>query len=342
MARSSKQASLIFGNSYMKNSSSSAIERPLVTFAIIAYNQEHYIRHAVEGAFAQTYSPLEIILSDDDSTDGTYKVMCEMVASYTGEHKIILNRNTTNQGIGSHVNQIMNRSSGEWIVIGAGDDVSEPERTTKIVNRWLEAPERIKLVYSDYWTIRDGSDAKELTRTGKPVEWYAPNHLCKDHFSGVTGASSSWSRDLFTFFGPLLPTVTFEDRALSFRAALLGEVVHIPEPLVNYRRHEENTVQMFHQNSANASLKMIRCHLRVYENSLLDLQHFATSRPSAASSLKACRSVILKSRSKLAAYEKILSARLFGKMRGFVQLCACGGNPLAGLRWFVRSLSTKP
>ena len=47
----------------------SASDRPLVTFALFAYNQEKYIREAVEGAFAQTYAPLEIILSDDCSTD---------------------------------------------------------------------------------------------------------------------------------------------------------------------------------------------------------------------------------------------------------------------------------
>ncbi len=42
--------------------------RPLVTFALFAYNQEQYIREAVEGAFSQTYEPLEIILSDDCSS----------------------------------------------------------------------------------------------------------------------------------------------------------------------------------------------------------------------------------------------------------------------------------
>ena len=40
-------------------------ERTLVTFALFVYNQEKYIREAVEGAFAQSYEPMEIILSDD-------------------------------------------------------------------------------------------------------------------------------------------------------------------------------------------------------------------------------------------------------------------------------------
>ena len=49
--------------------------RPLITFALFAYNQEKYIEEAVQGAFLQTYSPLEIILSDDGSTDRTFEII---------------------------------------------------------------------------------------------------------------------------------------------------------------------------------------------------------------------------------------------------------------------------
>lgn len=49
-------------------------DQPLVTFALFAYNQEQYIREAVEGAFSQTYKPLEIILSDDCSRDRTFEI----------------------------------------------------------------------------------------------------------------------------------------------------------------------------------------------------------------------------------------------------------------------------
>jgi hypothetical protein len=49
-------------------------DQPLVTFALFAYNQEKYIREAVEGAFAQTYEPIEVILSEDYSTDRTFEI----------------------------------------------------------------------------------------------------------------------------------------------------------------------------------------------------------------------------------------------------------------------------
>ena len=93
-------------------------EYPLITFALLSFNQELFIREAVEGAFAQTYSPLEIILSDDCSSDGTFEIMEDMAASYKGPHKIILNRNTVNRGTGDHVNHVMKLAEGDLIVAG--------------------------------------------------------------------------------------------------------------------------------------------------------------------------------------------------------------------------------
>ena len=66
----------------MTDIAASIQDRPLVTFALFAYNQEKYIREAVEGAFSQTYEPLEIILSDDCSSGGTFEIMQEIAAEY--------------------------------------------------------------------------------------------------------------------------------------------------------------------------------------------------------------------------------------------------------------------
>ena len=102
-------------------------ERPLVSFFVTAYRQEQFVRAAIEGAFAQTWQPLEILLSDDCSPDGTLRVMQEMAAAYTGPHKVILNRNPKNLGIVPHVDRIMELTSGELMVQNAGDDVSVPD-----------------------------------------------------------------------------------------------------------------------------------------------------------------------------------------------------------------------
>ena len=78
-------------------------DRPLVTFAIFSHNQETYIREAVEGAFAQIYEPLEIILSDDCSTDRTFEIMKELASAYHGKHQVVLNKTADNLGTIDHI-----------------------------------------------------------------------------------------------------------------------------------------------------------------------------------------------------------------------------------------------
>lgn len=116
-----------YGNTELPEGSE---ERPLVTFALFAYNQEKYIREAVEGAFSQTYSPLEIILSDDCSADRTYEIIDELAKSYTGPHKVRVCRAKRNRGLLHHVLSVSKIASGDILVVAAGDDVSLPSRTT--------------------------------------------------------------------------------------------------------------------------------------------------------------------------------------------------------------------
>jgi glycosyltransferase involved in cell wall biosynthesis len=50
---------------------------------MFAYNHERFIAEAVRGALSQTYSPLEIIISDDCSTDRTFEIIQSEVAGYS-------------------------------------------------------------------------------------------------------------------------------------------------------------------------------------------------------------------------------------------------------------------
>jgi glycosyltransferase involved in cell wall biosynthesis len=99
-------------------------DKPLLTFALFGYNQEKYIREAIEGAFAQTYSPLEIILSDDCSSDGTFAIMHEMAAAYRGPHKVRAVQTPRNLGLIQHLLLRGREAEGEVVVVAAGDDIS--------------------------------------------------------------------------------------------------------------------------------------------------------------------------------------------------------------------------
>lgn len=222
-------------------------DRPLITFAVSAYNQVRYIRAAIEGAFNQTYSPLEIILSDDCSTDGSFAVMEEMASNYSGPHRIILNRNDRNLGFCGHINRMMELTRGELIVTAQGDDISMPERAEFILKAWEYSGRSVTSIYSDYSVIDETGAQWDWVQSGKvhdgPLFEFQRGDLRE--FMAVmrplvNGCTHAWSRCLFNHFGQLPERVRLEDFLLSFRSLAINSILYINRPLIKYRRHDQN------------------------------------------------------------------------------------------------------
>lgn len=217
--------------------------RPLVTFALFAYNQERFIREAVEGALGQTYSPLEIILSDDCSTDSTYRCMQEMAEAYRGPHKLVLNRTERNLGLGQHINSVFALSHGEFVVVAAGDDVSLPERTTVLVDFW-NARGRPTAISSETIAINEyGAEISQTTKHKSYAEekYSGKADVVSAYLTGslpmALGCSAAYSRKVFDVFGSLPDALISEDYVLSLRAWFLEGVACCDERLVRYRSH---------------------------------------------------------------------------------------------------------
>ncbi len=216
------------------------VEKPLVSFVVFTYNQERYIREAVLSALAQTYSPLEIIISDDCSQDNTAKIIQEEVKKYKGPHKVIININEKNLGIGGHINQVMILTKGTLVVGAAGDDISLPERTEKLVLAWTASKFKNISIYSNTRVINaEGNEIGVFSDKSPTAEQLSVISQSSGKYF-VTGCSLAWSKSLFELFGPLDNAIIREDTIIPFRAALIGTVKYINEPLVLYRRHGEN------------------------------------------------------------------------------------------------------
>jgi len=206
----------------------------LVTLSVMAFNQEKYVREAIESAFAQTYHPLEIILSDDSSNDSTFKIMQELAASYTGPHKVVLNQNTSNLGYVKHIDRIMEIANGDLIIANAGDDVSLPERAEIFAKAWLQAPDEITLVHSPVELIDENSDIiGKFTSPQCVLDHPSPLTIASGGFT--LGASMAWHRKIFEVFGPMGDGISVEDTVIPFRASLLGKIEYIPEELLKWR-----------------------------------------------------------------------------------------------------------
>lgn len=222
------------------------MNRPLISFIVVCYNQEAYIQEAIEGAFAQTYSPLEIIITDDCSTDRSYEIIQRAVSAYKGPHTVRVGRTAKNVGIGGNINLAMEMCRGEFVVGSAGDDVSLPERTEVIYRAWEDSGRRATSIFSSYMTISATGDELGVGGTrGNPEDTilYRPQRgnlveYLANKWPVVVGCTHAWSPALFKYFGPLVSDL--EDLVLSFRTLAIGELLYVHRPLIKYRRHESN------------------------------------------------------------------------------------------------------
>lgn len=237
---------------------------PTVTLAVVAYNHEHWIEKAVRAAFAQTYSPLQIVLSDDGSADRTFHIMQDLASEYDGPHQVVLNRNNENLGFAGHLNRIAELASGEIIILAAGDDASVPNRVADLVRPFSLDPS-VRAAFSGYSELPSSGPGRTVRLPRDLAPFTGLQALAKSGGWVGLGATFGYSRECFTTPAKLSEDLICEDRLLPFRAALLGKIAFVPEPLILYRVHEDSATALGRFLSSDYEAKHQRLLLRELE-----------------------------------------------------------------------------
>ena len=117
------------------------MEKPLATVACLTFNHKKYIRQTIEGfLMQQTDFPIEIIIHDDNSTDGTTQIVQEYADQYPELIFPIFQReNQYSKGKKPLINFVFPQAKGKYIALCEGDDYwNDPLKLQKQVE-FLEA-----------------------------------------------------------------------------------------------------------------------------------------------------------------------------------------------------------
>jgi glycosyltransferase involved in cell wall biosynthesis len=117
---------------------------PLVSVVIPSYNYGRYIKTAVDSVLSQDYPNLELIVSDNVSTDDTLDVL----AQYKDDPRFRLNVNDVNIGLTPNINKGISFAKGDYVVVLSADDFLLGGHTSKLVEIAEQHPE-IALVYGN-------------------------------------------------------------------------------------------------------------------------------------------------------------------------------------------------
>ncbi len=97
------------------------MSQPKVSVTIISFNQAKYLSTAIESALAQTYRPIEIVISDDASTDESPQIILDYARRFPDEIVAILGER--NFGLAGNREKALAATTGDYIAWLDADDI---------------------------------------------------------------------------------------------------------------------------------------------------------------------------------------------------------------------------
>jgi glycosyltransferase involved in cell wall biosynthesis len=206
--------------------------KPLVSVLMPAFNSELYIGQAIESILHQSYSNIELIIFEDGSTDQTRKV----IENYH-DPRIVKILSDKNGGVVRARNEMIDRSSGQYIALMDADDIADPLR----VEMQLASLERgdCDLCGSAQWVL---DESNQQIKKSKDKFTDSDLRALLTVYCGLCNSAMMGKAEIFKRFKYDTTILTSEDYYLWVQMAAAGyRFLNLKERLITYRRYPAQT-----------------------------------------------------------------------------------------------------
>jgi glycosyltransferase involved in cell wall biosynthesis len=210
------------------------ILQPTVSVIMITYGHEAYIRQAIEGVLMQECDfPVELIVADDCSPDGTPQFMNEILISHPQAFKIRYTRHLKNKGMVSNFLWALEQAEGKYIALCEGDDYwTDPYKLQKQVDFLEQNPDYVAC-FHDVKVLLPNGDLVEDTITSVPAQYETIEDLARD--GNYIHTPSVVFRNVIQEYPAELNHSTIGDYFLYLLLAQYGKFKYWKEEMAVYR-----------------------------------------------------------------------------------------------------------
>lgn len=213
------------------------IKNIMVSVIIPVYNGEKYLRECLDSVLAQSYNELEIIVVNDGSTDGSWRVIQEYAAVYNGIKPVC----QENQGISSARNRGLEQAKGDYVMFLDCDDILRQEGVELLLRRAEE--ENSDLVIGNLMYFYH--ESRRLERPGRFLKdgvYKGRDKLKLVHLNPFV-VNKLWKREVVLahqlWFEPF---VIGEDASFYLRFLTFAARISLLEACVSYYRLSDSSV----------------------------------------------------------------------------------------------------
>lgn len=208
----------------------------MVSIVICTYNQEDLIEYTIRSAIAQTYDDIELIVSDDSSTDRTLEKIMSLKREMENRYdNIQIIHHEKNMGLSKNLKNALGQARGEWIKILYGDDLLTPESVAKCVQYIREHPQ-VSMLHSAYYICDE--KATYDSSINEPGEMFYPKQkevtaeaLFNDYF--IISPTVFIKRDIY--YNALDDRIGIDDWGTYLEVALKYNIGYLDYPTVYFR-----------------------------------------------------------------------------------------------------------
>ncbi len=219
---------------------------PLISIGVPAYNAEAFLGPALESLLGQTFQDLEVVVSDNCSTDGTERICRELAAR---DARLRYVRQEVNRGGAANFNAVfaLRHPGATYFKWAAADDVHEPGYLTAVLG----------LLTGDSSVSVAHSQTVDVDEQGNFLRSWGNQDLPADHRDVAVrfAALSQRNYQCFSIFGLVRADVLAGTRGLGYYAesdrvllaelSLRGRLADVPEVLFHRRQHAGRSVRTF-------------------------------------------------------------------------------------------------
>ncbi len=171
-----------------------AVDQPLVSVVIPAYNRAHLIGRAIGSVLAQTYRNFEIVVVDDASTDNLAGAL-----SHIAHPELRCIAHSHNRGAAAARNTGIAAATGEYVAFLDSDDVWYPQKLSVQVAAMRDQPPDVVGTVCAYDCVKTGQPPRRIV-----PDWTPPT-FARAQLLGCTcgpGTTLLCRRDIFAKIGP--------------------------------------------------------------------------------------------------------------------------------------------